>query len=316
MANAATYFVDRHLRENRGAKVAFREAGAGRTLTYAALADQSGRVAAALYAYGVRKEERMAMLVLDQIEFPVLFWGALKAGVIAVPLNTLLAGPVYDAILRDSRATTLVVSDALFEGVEPVLTDNPYLERVIVIGGDMRENTISYDTFLSAADAPVAAFDASPDETAFWLYSSGSTGQPKGVHHVHSALRATADTYGAQVLGIQQDDVIFSAAKFFFAYGLGNSMTFPLSVGATSVIFGGRPAPDGMVEILEREKPTIFCGVPTLYAAMVAHIEANGAPDAWEIAKSRAKDILDSHHPKYLSSQQDHQIRASFKILS
>ena len=279
MANAATYFVDRHLRENRGAKVAFREAGAGRTLTYAALADQSGRVAAALYAYGVRKEERMAMLVLDQIEFPVLFWGALKAGVIAVPLNTLLAGPVYDAILRDSRATTLVVSDALFEGVEPVLTDNPYLERVIVIGGDMRENTISYDTFLSAADAPVAAFDASPDETAFWLYSSGSTGQPKGVHHVHSALRATADTYGAQVLGIQQDDVIFSAAKFFFAYGLGNSMTFPLSVGATSVIFGGRPAPDGMVEILEREKPTIFCGVPTLYAAMVAHIEANGAPD-------------------------------------
>ena len=279
MANAATYFVDRHLRENRGAKVAFREAGAGRTLTYAALADQSGRVAAALYAYGVRKEERMAMLVLDQIEFPVLFWGALKAGVIAVPLNTLLAGPVYDAILRDSRATTLVVSDALFEGVEPVLTDNPYLERVIVIGGDMRENTISYDTFLSAADAPVAAFDASPDETAFWLYSSGSTGQPKGVHHVHSALRATADTYGAQVLGIQQDDIIFSAAKFFFAYGLGNSMTFPLSVGATSVIFGGRPAPDGMVEILEREKPTIFCGVPTLYAAMVAHIEANGAPD-------------------------------------
>ena len=279
MANAATYFVDRHLRENRGAKFAFRETDAGRTLTYAALADQSGRVAAALYAYGVRKEERMAMLVLDQIEFPVLFWGALKAGVIAVPLNTLLAGPVYDAILRDSRATTLVVSDALFEGVEPVLTDNPYLERVIVIGGDMRENTISYDTFLSAADAPVAAFDASPDETAFWLYSSGSTGQPKGVHHVHSALRATADTYGAQVLGIQQDDVIFSAAKFFFAYGLGNSMTFPLSVGATSVIFGGRPAPDGMVEILEREKPTIFCGVPTLYAAMVAHIEANGAPD-------------------------------------
>lgn len=280
MANAATYFVDRHVRENRGETVAFREAGAGRTLTYGALADQSGRVAAALRAHGVRKEERMAMLVLDQIEFPVLFWGALKAGVIAVPLNTLLAGPVYDAILRDSRATTLVVSDALFEVVEPVLTDNPFLERVIVIGADARKNTISYDAFVSAANVPVDAFDASPDETAFWLYSSGSTGQPKGVHHVHSALRATADTYGAQVLGIQQDDIIFSAAKFFFAYGLGNSMTFPLSVGATSVIFGGRPAPDGMVEILEQEKPTIFCGVPTLYAAMVAHIEANDPPDA------------------------------------
>lgn len=278
MANAATYFVDRHVAEGRGDKIAFREVGTGRTLSYRELADTSGRAAAALAAQGIQREERMAMLVLDQIEFPILFWGALKAGIIAVPLNTLLASPVYDAILRDCRAKTLIVSDALFDVVAPVLDGNPFLRRVIVIGDKVHENTKTYAELMASADAPDTAFEANADETAFWLYSSGSTGQPKGVNHVHSAMQATAETYGVQVLGIREDDVIFSAAKFFFAYGLGNSMTFPLSVGATSVIFAGRPTPDGIVDILAQEKPTIFCGVPTLYAALVARMEEDGAP--------------------------------------
>ncbi len=277
MSNAAVYFVDRHVDEGRADKTAFREVGTGRSLTYGALADASGRAASALLAHGVRPEDRMAMLVLDQIEFPVLFFGALKAGVIPVPLNTLLATPVYDAILRDSRATTLVVSEALFDVVAPVL-DNPYLTSVIVIG-DAPAGTTSYDDLMAQATGPIPAHDAHDDETAFWLYSSGSTGAPKGVHHVHAAMRATSDTYGAQVLGIREDDVIFSAAKFFFAYGLGNAMSFPMSVGATVVIFGERPTPGGVIDILVQERPTIFCGVPTLYAAMVAQIEAQGAPD-------------------------------------
>ncbi len=277
-ANAATYFVDRHLAEGRGDKVAYTEAESGRTLTYAQMAEGADAMAGALARAAIRPEERAAVLVLDQIEFPQIFWGALKAGVIPIPLNTLLATPVYDAILRDSRAAILFVSAPLWEVVSPALTDNPYLRHVVVLG-DAPEGTTRFDDFIHDAE-PRPTMPANPDEVAFWLYSSGSTGQPKGVAHVHSALKATADTYGAQVLGIAEDDVVLSAAKFFFAYGLGNEMTFPLAVGASSILFTGRPTPQGMLDTIASHKPTIFCGVPTLYAAMVAAMDEGGVPDA------------------------------------
>lgn len=277
-ANAATFFVDRHIEEGHGDACAYLEAESGRTLSYREMADGAGRVAGALARAGIRPEERAAVLVLDQIEFPQVFWGALKSGVIPVPLNTLLATPVYDAILRDSRAAILFVSAPLWDVVAPVIEDNPYLRHVVVIG-DAPEGTTRYDTFVEDAEL-LPTMAVSPDEVAFWLYSSGSTGRPKGVAHVHSALRATADTYGAQVLGIRRDDVVLSAAKFFFAYGLGNALTFPLSVGARTILFTGRPTPQGMIETITAHRPTIFCGVPTLYAAMVAEMDKTGAPEA------------------------------------
>ncbi len=278
-ANAALYFVDRHIAEGRADKVAFREAdGARRSLTYGRLADEAARFAGALYAHGVRREERIAMIVRDQIEFPVIFWGAMKAGAIPVPLNTLLAAPVYDAILSDSRATILVVSQQLWETVKPAVQDNRHLRAILVIG-EAPEGTESYTAFTAGAQ-PMETVDAHEDELAFWLYSSGSTGTPKGVRHVHSSLKATADTFGAQVLGIRGDDTVFSVAKMFFAYGLGNAMSFPMSVGATTVLLGGRPTPGGVLEIMAEEKPTLFCGVPTLFAALVAEQESRGgAPD-------------------------------------
>lgn len=278
LANAVTYFVDRHPEEGRGDKVAYREIGSGRTLTYAGMAQGAATAAGALGRADIRGEERAAMLVLDQIEFPQIFWGALKCGVIPVPLNTLLATSVYDAILRDARAAILFVSASLWDVVKGAVDGNPYLRHVVVIG-DAPDGTVSYDAFIDNATSQETV-PVSPDEVAFWLYSSGSTGQPKGVAHVHSALRATSDTYGKQVLEIAEDDLVFSAAKFFFAYGLGNAMTFPLSVGATTLLFAGRPTPDDMIDILRTEKPTVFCGVPTLYAAMVAHMDKNGAVDA------------------------------------
>ncbi len=276
--NAALYFVDRHVDEGRSHKTAFREiAGHKRTMSYGELSDTSGQVAGALNRAGIARESRAAMLVLDQIEFPQIFWGCLKAGVVPVPLNTLLAPPVYETILHDSRATCLFVSQELWPVIGSVALTSPYLERIVVIGSSP-DGTISFDAFMANA-MPVKAVDASDDDTAFWLYSSGSTGQPKGVRHVHASLRATADTYGAQVLQIKPDDILFSAAKLFFAYGLGNAMTFPMSVGAETLLFNGRPTPEGMIEIIAAEQPTVFCGVPTLYAGMVAQLEAGDVPD-------------------------------------
>lgn len=277
--NAALYFVDRHVDDGLGGKVAFREAaGQQRQMTYEQLSRRSGCMASALVRSNVPREARALMLVLDELEFPEVFWGCLKAGVIPVPVNTLLSETVYKTILNDSRATCLFVSGALWPMVQPTVSVSEHLDLVVVIGDESPEGTQRFEDFVEGC-TPMPAVAASDDDTAFWLYSSGSTGQPKGVRHVHASLRATSDTYGARVLGIQPSDVIFSAAKLFFAYGLGNAMTFPMSVGATTILFNGRPTPETTIDILTAERPTIFCGVPTLYAATVALLEKVGAPD-------------------------------------
>ncbi|OUR77023.1 4-hydroxybenzoate--CoA ligase [Alphaproteobacteria bacterium 46_93_T64] len=278
--NAALYFVDRHAEHNRAHKPAFIEAGEdGRSLTYAQLEERSAQMAELLEQSGVHREDRIAMITLDSIEFPVIFWGAIKAGVIPVPVNALLSSELYGAILQDSRAKALFISEELLPVVEPILKDAADLRAVFVIGKDVVAPYFDFGSTLKGCK-PRDTVQASEDECAFWLYSSGSTGRPKGVMHVHSSLKATSDTYGWQVLGIDENDIIFSAAKLFFAYGLGNGMTFPLSVGATTILYPGRPTPDSIFEVMKSAEPTIFCGVPTLYAALVAAM-AEGVPEGF-----------------------------------
>ena len=263
--NAYDYFVARHVREGRGGRVAFVDPW--RSLTYAELDAAAARFAAGLAAAGIERERRIALVMLDTVDFPVAFWGAIRAGVIPVPINTLLPADITGYILRDSRAAALFVSAPLLEALKPAARRLP---RVVVSQPDARPS--DFGKFLQAGNPPPVA-DCSPDETAFWLYSSGSTGAPKGARHVHSSLKATADTYAATVLGLGPDDVVFSAAKLFFAYGLGNAMTFPMAVGASAVLYPDRPTPDACLAVMKRHRPTLFCGVPTLYAALLANPE-------------------------------------------
>jgi 4-hydroxybenzoate-CoA ligase len=275
--NAVDWFVDRHPREGHGDAPAFVDPW--RTLSYGALATQTRRFAGALRAAGIGRERRVALLLLDTVDFPIAFWGALRAGVVPVPVNTLLTNEVVGYILADSRAEAVVISAPLLAPLLPVLHSLPELRGVIVAEPDGGMPAASIDDprgvafadFLATGDADTPTALVSPDEIAFWLYSSGSTGAPKGVRHVHASLRYTADTYGAQVLEIRRDDLMFSAAKAFHAYGLGNSLTFPMSVGAATVLLPDRPTPDAVLALMERYNPTLFGGVPTLYASLLAH---------------------------------------------
>jgi 4-hydroxybenzoate-CoA ligase len=274
IGNAAAWFVRRHAVEGGGERLAFVDPL--RTLTYGGLDTGSARFAYALHAAGIQREQRIAMLMLDTVDFPVVFWGALRAGIVPVPINTLLPPDQLGYILADSRATTLVISAPLLPHLRPVLSGLSELRRIIVVSVDgsplqvQQPHELSLSDMLTDAPADHVMADCSPDEVAFWLYSSGSTGAPKGVRHVHGSLRATAESYAAQVLQIRSDDLMFSAAKLFFAYGLGNSMTFPLSVGAGAVLLPDRPTPDAVFAVMRRFQPTIFAGVPTLYAALLA----------------------------------------------
>ena len=265
--NAAHDLIERNLAAGRGAKLAYID-DAGR-YTYADLAERVNRAANALTALGLGPEDRVMLCHLDTIDWPAAFLGAIKAGIVPIAVNTLLTAADYEFMLNDSRAKALVVSEALWPQFAPILANCPNVKHVIVSGANA-QGRLRLQDLLGKAGPSFATAATSCDDPCFWLYSSGSTGTPKGTVHIQSSMIYTAELYARPVLGIRESDVVFSAAKLFFAYGLGNGLSFPLAVGATTVLMPERPTPAAVFKRLTDHQPTIFYGVPTLYAALLA----------------------------------------------
>ena len=274
--NAVTDFVDANVARGLGGKTAFIDPD--RSLTYRELQSRTCQFAAALKRLGLRPEDRIALLLHDTVDYPVAFWGAIRAGIVVIPLNTLLTAPQLAYMLADSRVSTLVVAAPLAKTIAPTLDRAPCLRNIILVEAIHGEaapfpglDVQRFEDLLAREHPALHTAPTVSDENAFWLYTSGSTGDPKAVKHVHTSLMATARLMGQGVLGICADDVVFSAAKLFFAYGLGNAMSFPMSVGATAALWPRRPLPDYIFDVMRRHRPTIFYGVPSLFAAMLAH---------------------------------------------
>src|SRR5579885_3264206 len=271
--NVATAFLDRHLAEGRGNRTAIYYEGRG--YTYAQVAELANRVGNGLLALGVDLEQRVALLLLDSPEFAASFFGGIKMGAVPIPMNTSLRPADYVYMLNDSRARILLIHAAVWKQLQPIFPQLKYLRHTVVVGlareGIAETATLhDFDSWVARASGSLAAAETSKDDSAFWLYSSGSTGFPKGcVHLQHDMLVCTA-LYARPFLQMTQDDITFSAAKLYFAYGLGNNLSFPFAEGAAAVYYAGRPVGEDLFKVIDRYHPTIFYAVPTQYASMLA----------------------------------------------
>src|SRR5262249_10534298 len=259
--NAANDFIDANVARGLGDKIAFTDSQ--RSLTYRELQERSWRFATALMELGLRQEARIILLFHDTVDYPVAFWGAIRAGIVPIPLNTLLTAEQYAYLFADSRAAATVVAAPLAPTLLSLRARLPHLRTIIVTEAGAEDRTalrdvLFFDDLLAQAALRPFAAPTMSDEVAFWIYTSGSTGDPKAVRHVHTSLMACARLMGQGVIDIHENDVAFSAAKLSFSYGLGNAMAFPMSVGASAVLLPERPTPQAVLAMLRRHRPTIF----------------------------------------------------------
>jgi benzoate-CoA ligase len=272
--NICGFLVDRHLAEGRADKPMAR----GRTwsLSYGELHAGVCRTANLLRSLGVGRGDRVMLLARDGPAFFFAFLGAVRLGAVVVPTNTFLRAADYAYMLADSNAKVVLAADGTIEEVIPALLQPGVAVEHRIAIDKPRSGWLAFDELLAVASPECPVTSTTPNSPCFWLYSSGSTGRPKGTVHVHSSLVQTAELYAVPVLGIAESDITFSAAKLFFAYGLGNGLTFPMAVGATSVLMAERPSPAAVSRVLSEHRATIFYGVPTLYNAMLASNELPG----------------------------------------
>ena len=271
--NAATAFLDRNLAEGRGTKTAVYFEG--NAYTYAQIAELANRVGNALLDLGVDMEQRVALLLLDSPQFAAGFFGAIKIGAVPVPVNTTLRPNDYVYMLNDSRARVLLIHSVVWSQIQQILPELKYVRHIVVVGleQDGTKDTATlhdFEKWTQKASAELQAAATTKDDSAFWLYSSGSTGFPKGCVHLQHDMTYCTEFYAKPILGIREEDITFSAAKLFFAYGLGNNLYFPFAVGASAVHYPERPLPEDMFKVVQQYRPSIFFGVPTLYAGMLA----------------------------------------------
>ncbi len=267
--NVAVPFIDRHMTEGRASKTAIMTTD-GKVVTYGELFANVNRVGNVLKALGIPRGARMLMIVKDDPAFHYLFWGAIKAGIVPVPLNTLLRAQDFSYMITDSGCAMVTYSPEFAGEVEPALAAAEHKPAHVMVteGGDD-----SLAARMATASPHLIPAAARATDDCFWLYSSGTTGKPKGAVHRHKDMVVTSQYYGVETLGIREEDIIYSAAKLFFAYGLGNAMTFPLWVGATAVLLPGPPTPETTFDLIERFRPSVYFGVPTLYAAQLHALE-------------------------------------------
>jgi 4-hydroxybenzoate-CoA ligase len=268
--NAADYFVDRNIRQGRGHKIAVYTEY--RNYTYNDIQKMTNKTANSFRELGLGIDDKIMILMLDVPQFYSVFWGAVKIGAIPIPVNTMLTPDDYEYYLNDSRAKAIVVSEPLLDKVQNIKGDLLYLRDLIVISETSGAH-IPFKQKYRLAPTTLKTAYTTRDDVGFWLYSSGSTGAPKGAIHSQYNMVVVSDAFGKKVLGLTEDDICYSAARLFFAYGLGNGMFLPMSVGGSAVLNSSAPTPENVFRHLERFRPTVFFGVPTLYGQMLEYKE-------------------------------------------
>ncbi|HXV84685.1 MAG TPA: AMP-binding protein, partial [Candidatus Binatia bacterium] len=269
--NAATSFVDDNIAQGRGQRTAIYYQD--QKITYQEVFEKVNKTGNALRELGVEIENRVLLALPDSPEFAFSFFGAIKIGAVPIPTNPWMGAKDYEYLLDDSRARAIILHESVLPEIQKIWDGTRFLKQAIVVGKPAGR-ALSYETLINKAAADLDAEATSKDDIAFWGYTSGSTGPPKGAVHLQHDMITITDLFVKPVLGVGNDDICFSASKLFFAYGLGNSLYFPFRFGASTVLWPERPDPEKILQVIDKYRPTFFFSVPTLYARLL-RVEKN-----------------------------------------